>query len=98
MLIPFGLFGKTAFHGRAGARQRHLVRESRYWCLPSSSVSALTLFSQFTQSASAQTLTVDQAMAIVLAARCRCSVSASSVPGIANGLVSGGPQLGAAPP
>jgi type IV secretion system protein TrbL len=93
VLIPFGLFGKTAF-----------MAERVLGNIVSSGIKVLvlaviigigsTLFSQFTQSAGAQTLTVDQAMAIVLAALSLLGLGIFG-PGIANGLVSGGPQLGA---
>ena len=53
-----------------------------------------TLFSQFTAGFGGATPTIDQAMAIVLAALSLLGLGIFG-PGIANGLVSGGPQLGA---
>ena len=66
VLIPFGLFGKTAFMAE---RVLGNVISSGIKVLVLAVIIGIgsTLFSQFTQSASAQTLTVDQAMAIVLA-------------------------------
>ncbi|MBN9583329.1 MAG: P-type conjugative transfer protein TrbL, partial [Afipia sp.] len=93
VLIPFGLFGKTAFMAE---RVLGNVISSGIKVLVLAVIIGIgsTLFSQFTQSASAQTLTVDQAMAIVLAALSLLGLGIFG-PGIANGLVSGGPQLGA---
>ena len=93
VLIPFGLFGKTAFMAE---RVLGNVISSGIKVLVLAVMIGIgsTLFSQFTQSASAQTLTVDQAMAIVLAALSLLGLGIFG-PGIANGLVSGGPQLGA---
>jgi len=53
-----------------------------------------TLFSQFTQGFGGITPTIDDAMAIVLAALSLAGLGIFG-PGIASGLVSGGPQLGA---
>src|SRR3546814_18508847 len=53
-----------------------------------------TLFSQFTAGFGTQTPTIDQAMAIVLAALSLLGLGIFG-PGIASGLVSGGPQPGA---
>src|SRR3546814_6647153 len=53
-----------------------------------------TLFSQFTAGFGGATPTIDDAMAIVLAALSLLGLGIFG-PGIANGLVSGGPQLGA---
>ena len=93
VLIPFGLFGKTAFMAE---RVLGNVISSGIKVLVLAVIIGIgsTLFSQFTQSASAQTMTVDQAMAIVLAALSLLGLGIFG-PGIANGLVSGGPQLGA---
>ena len=93
VLIPFGLFGKTAFMAE---RVLGNVISSGIKVLVLAVIIGIgsTLFSQFTQSAGGQTLTVDQAMAIVLAALSLLGLGIFG-PGIANGLVSGGPQLGA---
>ncbi len=53
-----------------------------------------TLFSQFTAGFGGATPTIDDAMAIVLAALSLLGLGIFG-PGIANGIVSGGPQLGA---
>ena len=53
-----------------------------------------TLFSQFTAGFGGATPTIDDAMAIVLAALSLLGLGIFG-PGIATGLVSGGPQLGA---
>ncbi|WP_306049864.1 P-type conjugative transfer protein TrbL [Oceaniradius stylonematis] len=93
VLIPFGLFGKTAF-----------MAEKVLGNVVSSGIKVLvlaviigigsTLFSQFTAGFGGQTPTIDEAMAIVLAALSLLGLGIFG-PGIANGIVSGGPQLGA---
>ncbi len=93
VLIPFGLFGKTAF-----------MAEKVLGNVISSGIKVLvlaviigigsTLFSQFTQGFGGQTPSIDDAMAVVLAALSLLGLGIFG-PGIANGLVSGGPQLGA---
>ena len=93
ILIPFGLFGKTAF-----------LAERVLGNVVSSGVKVLvlavivgvgsTLFAQFTQSAPGAQPTVDDAMALVLAALSLLGLGIFG-PGVANGIVSGGPQLGA---
>lgn len=93
VLIPFGLFGKTAF-----------MAEKVMGNVISSGIKVLvlavivgigsTLFSQFTQGFGGQTPSIDDAMAVVLAALSLVGLGIFG-PGIASGLVSGGPQLGA---
>ncbi|SPH23908.1 hypothetical protein DEA8626_02985 [Defluviimonas aquaemixtae] len=93
VLIPFGLFGKTAF-----------MAERVLGNIVSSGIKVLvlaviigigsTLFGQFTASFGGVTPTIDEAMAIVLAALSLLGLGIFG-PGIATGLVSGGPQLGA---
>jgi len=93
VLIPFGLFGKTAF-----------MAEKVLGNVVSSGIKVLvlaviigigsTLFSQFTTGFGGATPTIDDAMAIVLAALSLLGLGIFG-PGIANGIVSGGPQLGA---
>jgi type IV secretion system protein TrbL len=93
VLIPFGLFGKSAF-----------IAERVLGNVVSSGVKVLvlaviigigsTLFDEFTQGFAGAAPTIDQAMAIVLAALSLLGLGIFG-PGIANGLVSGGPQLGA---
>ncbi len=93
VLIPFGLFGKTAFMAE---RVLGNVISSGIKVLVLAIVIGIgsTLFSQFTQGLSGATPTIDDAMAIVLAALSLLGLGIFG-PGIANGLVSGGPQLGA---
>jgi type IV secretion system protein TrbL len=93
VLIPFGLFGKTAF-----AAERVLGN------MISSGVKVLVLavivgigstqFSQFTAGFGGNPPTIDQALALVLGALSLLGLGIFG-PGIANGIVSGGPQLGA---
>jgi type IV secretion system protein TrbL len=74
VLIPFGLFGKTAFAAERGIGS--------------------TLFSQFTVGFGGNQPTIEDAMSMVLAALSLLGLGIFG-PGIANGIVSGGPQLGA---
>ena len=93
VLIPFGLFGKTAF-----------MAEKVLGNVVSSGIKVLvlaviigigsTLFAEFTRGFGGATPTIDDAMAVVLAALALVGLGIFG-PGIANGLVSGGPQLGA---
>ncbi|CAM5613203.1 type IV secretion system protein TrbL [Aquamicrobium terrae] len=93
VLIPFGLWGKSAF-----------MAEKVLGNVVSSGIKVLvlaviigigsTLFSQFTAGFGGATPTIDDAMAIVLAALSLLGLGIFG-PGIANGIVSGGPQLGA---
>lgn len=93
VLIPFGLFGKSAF-----------MAEKVLGNVVSSGIKVLvlaviigigsTLFDRFTAGFGDQTPSIDDAMAIVLAALSLLGLGIFG-PGIANGLVSGGPQLGA---
>ncbi|TIO47858.1 MAG: P-type conjugative transfer protein TrbL [Mesorhizobium sp.] len=93
VLIPFGLFGKTAF---LAERVLGNVISSGIKVLVLAVVIGIgsTLFSEFTQGFGGENPTIDQAMAIVLAALSLLGLGIFG-PGIANGLVSGGPQLGA---
>ncbi|TQX89484.1 P-type conjugative transfer protein TrbL [Rhizobium sp. rho-13.1] len=93
VLIPFGLFGKSAFMAE---RVLGNVISSGVKVLVLAVIIGIgsTLFSQFTAGFGNQTPTIDQAMAIVLAALSLLGLGIFG-PGIANGLVSGGPQLGA---
>jgi type IV secretion system protein TrbL len=92
VLIPFGLFGKTAFMAE---RVLGNVVSSGIKVLVLAVIIGIgsTLFSQFTQGFGGQTPTIDDAMAIVLAALSLLGLGIFG-PGIAAGLVSGGPQLG----
>jgi type IV secretion system protein TrbL len=93
VLIPFGLFGKSAFMAE---RVLGNVISSGIKVLVLAIIIGIgsTLFSQFTAGFGGATPTVDQAMAIVLAAMSLLGLGIFG-PGIANGIVSGGPQLGA---
>ncbi len=93
VLIPFGLFGKTAFMAE---RVLGNVVSSGIKVLVLAVIIGIgsTLFSQFTAGFGGVTPTIDEAMAIVLAALSLLGLGIFG-PGIANGIVSGGPQLGA---
>ncbi|RUW23713.1 P-type conjugative transfer protein TrbL [Mesorhizobium sp. M4B.F.Ca.ET.215.01.1.1] len=93
VLIPFGLFGKTAFMAE---RVLGNVISSGIKVLVLAVVIGIgsTLFGEFTQGFGGENPTIDQAMAIVLAALSLLGLGIFG-PGIANGLVSGGSQLGA---
>jgi type IV secretion system protein TrbL len=93
VLIPFGLFGKTAFMAE---RVLGNVVSSGIKVLVLAVIIGIgsTLFSQFTVGFGGAAPTVDDAMAIVLAALSLLGLGIFG-PGIATGLVSGGPQLGA---
>ncbi|MFP5455364.1 MAG: P-type conjugative transfer protein TrbL, partial [Alphaproteobacteria bacterium] len=93
VLIPFGLFGKSAFMAE---RVLGNVISSGIKVLVLAVIIGIgpTLFSQFTAGFGNQAPTIDEAMAIVLAALSLLGLGIFG-PGIANGLVSGGPQLGA---
>lgn len=93
ILMPFGLFGQTAF-----------LAEKVLGNVVSSGVKVLvlaviigigsTLFAEFTAGFGGNQPTIEDAMAIVLAALSLLGLGIFG-PGIANGLISGGPQLGA---
>jgi type IV secretion system protein TrbL len=94
VLIPFGLFGKTAF---AAERVLGNVISSGIKVLMLAVIVGIgsTLFAQFTAGFGGNQPTIDQAMALVLGALSLLGLGIFG-PGIANGIVSGGPQLGAA--
>jgi len=93
VLIPFGLFGKTAFMAE---RVLGNVVSSGIKVLVLAVIIGIgsTLFGQFTAGFGGATPTIDEAIAIVLAALSLLGLGIFG-PGIATGLVSGGPQLGA---
>ena len=93
VLIPFGLFGKTAF---AAERVLGNVISSGVKVLVLAVIVGIgsTLFSQFTSGFGGNQPTIENAMALVLAALSLLGLGIFG-PGIANGIVSGGPQLGA---
>src|SRR6476620_9738316 len=93
VLIPFGLFGKTAF---AAERVLGNVVSSGIKVLVLAVIVGIgsTLFAQFTAGFGGAQPTIEDAMTLVLAALSLLGLGIFA-PGIANGLVSGGPQLGA---
>ena len=93
VLIPFGLFGKTAF---AAERVLGNVISSGVKVLVLAVIVGIgsTLFSQFTAGFGGSQPTIEDAMSMVLAALSLLGLGIFG-PGIANGIVSGGPQLGA---
>jgi type IV secretion system protein TrbL len=93
VLIPFGLFGQSAFMAE---RVLGNVISSGIKILVLAVIIGIgsTLFGEFTSGFNGQQPTIDDAMSIVLAALSLLGLGIFG-PGIANGLVSGGPQLGA---
>jgi type IV secretion system protein TrbL len=93
ILIPFGLFGQTAF---LAERVLGNVVSSGVKVLVLAVVIGIgsTLFSEFTTGFGGNQPTIEDAMAIVLAALSLLGLGMFG-PRIANGLISGGPQLGA---
>ena len=92
VLVPFGLFGKTAFMAE---RVLGLVISSGVKVLVLAVIVGIgsTIFDEFTAGFNGEP-TIEDAMAVVLAALSLLALSIFG-PGIANGIVSGGPQLGA---
>src|SRR5580700_349215 len=93
VLIPFGLFGKSAFMAE---RVLGNVISSGIKVLVLAVIVGIgsTLFAQFTAGFGGNQPTIDNAMALVLGALSLLGLGIFG-PGIANGIVSGGPQLGA---
>jgi type IV secretion system protein TrbL len=93
VLIPFGLFGKTAF---LAERVLGNVVSSGVKVLVLAVIVGIgsTLFSQFTAGSGGAQPSIEDAMALVLASLALLGLGIFG-PGIANGIVSGGPQLGA---
>ncbi|MGJ8530849.1 MAG: P-type conjugative transfer protein TrbL [Alphaproteobacteria bacterium] len=93
ILIPFALFGKTAF---LAERVLGNVVSSGVKILVLAVIIGIgsTLFSEFTAGFGGEQPNIEEAMAIVLAALSLLGLGIFG-PGIANGLISGGPQLGA---
>lgn len=92
VLIPFGLFGKTAFMAE---RVLGNVVSSGIKVLVLAVIVGIgsTLFTQFADAIPDEP-TIDDALAIVLASLTLMALGIFG-PGIANGIVAGGPQLGA---
>ena len=93
VLIPFGLFGKTAFMAEKVLGN---VVSSGIKVLVLAVITGIgsTLFSTLVQDFSAAQPTIEDAMSIVLAALTLLGLGIFG-PSVANGLVSGGPQMGA---
>jgi type IV secretion system protein TrbL len=93
VLIPFGLFGKTAFMAE---RVLGHVISSGVKVLVLAVIIGIgsTLFDEFTVGFGGVAPSIEDAMTIVLASLCLLGLGIFG-PGIANGIVSGGPQLGA---
>lgn len=93
VLIPFGLLSQSAFMAE---RVLGNVISSGIKILMLAVIIGIgsTLFSAFTNGFGGEQPTIDDAMAIVLAALSLLGLGIFG-PGIANGIVSGGPQLGA---
>ena len=93
VLVPFGLFNKTAF---LAERVLGNVIASGVKVLVLAVIlgSGTTLFGQFTQGFGGTQPTLDDAMALVLAALALLGLGIFG-PGIATGLAAGAPQLGA---
>jgi type IV secretion system protein TrbL len=92
VLIPFGLFGKTAF---AAERVLGNVISSGIKVLVVAVIvgTGSSLFSQLVTASNGDQPTIESAMTLVLGALALLGLGIFG-PGIANGLVSGGPQLG----
>jgi type IV secretion system protein TrbL len=92
ILVPFGLFNKTAFMAE---RVLGLVISSGVKVLVLAVIVGIgsTIFGEFTTGFTGEP-TISDAMAVVLAALSLLALGIFG-PGIANGIVSGGPQLGA---
>jgi type IV secretion system protein TrbL len=92
VLVPFGLFGRTAF---LAERVLGAVIASGVKVMVLAVIVGIgsTLFSEFTSAASGQP-TLEEVLAMALAALTLLGLSIFG-PGIASGLVSGAPQLGA---
>jgi len=93
VLIPFGLFGKTAFMAE---RVLGLVISSGIKVLVLAVIVGIgsTLFDEFRAGFGGAQPSIEDAMAVTLASLCLLGLGIFG-PSIANGIVSGGPALGA---
>ncbi|WP_303831564.1 P-type conjugative transfer protein TrbL [Asticcacaulis taihuensis] len=93
VLIPFGLFGKSAFMAEKVLGN---VVSSGIKVLVLAVITGIgsTLFASFVQDFGGSAPTIEDAMSVVLAALTLLGLGIFG-PAVANGLVSGGPQLGA---
>ena len=92
VLVPFGLFGRTAFLAEK-VLGNVIASGVKVMVLAVIVGIGSSLFSEFTSAASGQP-TLEEVLAMALAALTLLGLSIFG-PGIASGLVSGGPQLGA---
>ncbi|PTD25489.1 P-type conjugative transfer protein TrbL [Sphingomonas fennica] len=93
VLLPFAFFGRTAF--MAERVLGHIISSGiKVLVLAVIAGIGTTLFTQFTGAGLGSEPTVEQVMAIALAALTLLGLGIFG-PGIANGIVTGGPQLGA---
>ncbi|WP_260929144.1 P-type conjugative transfer protein TrbL [Novosphingobium sp. 9] len=93
VLLPFAFFGRTAF--MAEKVLGHIVSSGiKLLVLAVITGIGTTLFSQFTSAGLGSEPTLQQVLALVLAALSLLGLAIFG-PGIANGIVAGGPQLGA---
>jgi type IV secretion system protein TrbL len=93
VLLPFAFFNKTAF--MAERVLGHIVSSGiKILVLAVITGIGTTLFSQFTGAGMGAEPNLEQVMAIALASLCLLGLAIFG-PGIANGIVSGGPALGA---
>ena len=93
VLVPFAFFGRTAF--MAERVLGHVISSGiKLMTLAVITGIGTTLFNRFTNAGLGAEPTVEQVMAIALAALTLLGLGIFA-PGIANGIVSGGPQLGA---
>jgi type IV secretion system protein TrbL len=93
ILVPFAFFGRTAF--MAEKVLGHIIASGiKLLVLGVVTGIGSGLFSQFTNAGLGTEPTADQVMAIALAALTLMGL-AIFAPGVANGIVAGGPQLGA---
>lgn len=93
VLLPFAFFGRTAF--MAERVLGHVISSGiKVLVLAVITGIGTTLFSQFTHADLGVTPDINQAMTIALAALTLLGLAIFG-PGIANGIVTGGPQLGA---
>ena len=93
VLLPFAFFGRTAF--MAERVLGHIISSGiKLMTLAVITGIGTTLFNQFTNAGLGTEPTIEQAMSIALAALTLLGLGIFG-PGIANGIVSGGPQLGA---
>src|SRR6516225_1236878 len=91
VLVPFGLFGRTAF---LAERVLGNVVASGVKVLVLAVVVGTTLFGEFTQGFGGNQPSIDDVLALVLAALSLLGLGIFG-PGIATGLTAGAPQLGA---